>query len=107
MTNPKANAAPEAAALPDANPLALVAGGAALGVVLGMLLPRLAKERELLDPLGKQLADRAHQTIDAVKETGKAEIESLMPGRDETREKFAALLTNVVDAAKNSNNAKG
>ena len=49
----------------DGNPLALVAGGIAAGVVLGMLLPRLDKERELLAPVGEKIADRASATIQA------------------------------------------
>lgn len=82
------------------NPVALVAGGIALGVVIGMLLPRTAKERELLDPVGRQLAERASATATAVKEAGKQEIDSLLPSRDDTKEKVTALFGNILDAAK-------
>lgn len=82
------------------NPVALLAGGIALGVVIGMLLPRSAKERELLDPVGRQLADRATATASAVKEAGRQEIESLLPSRDDTKEKVTALFGNILDAAK-------
>ncbi|MES2988270.1 MAG: hypothetical protein V4808_10220 [Pseudomonadota bacterium] len=87
------------------NPIALVAGGVALGVVIGMLLPRIEKERELLDPVGQKLANRATAALDAAKETGRSEIEALLPDRDATRDKIGALFGNVIEAAKTS--AKG
>ena len=84
----------------DGNPLALVAGGIAAGVVLGMLLPRLDKERELLAPVGEKIADRASATIQAAKDAGRAELEGLLPNRDNAKEKVGALFGNVVEAAK-------
>lgn len=83
-----------------ANPIALVAGGVALGVVVGMLLPRIEKERELLDPVGQKLADRATAAIDAAKQTGRSEIEALLPDRDTTKDKIGALFGNVIEAAR-------
>lgn len=82
------------------NPIALLAGGVALGVLIGALLPRIAKERELLDPVGKKLADSATAAVKAAKQTGKAEIDALMPARDQTRDKVSQLLETVLDAAK-------
>jgi hypothetical protein len=82
------------------NPVALVAGGVALGVLIGMLIPRAAKERELLDPVGRKLADRASSVAKAAKEAGKQEIDALLPGKDATKERVSALFGNVVNAAK-------
>lgn len=82
------------------NPLALVAGGIAVGALVGALLPRAEKERELLAPVGRQLADRATSTVAAVKDAGKAEIESLLPNRDKTKDKVSTLFGTILDAAK-------
>ena len=82
------------------NPLALLAGGVALGVLVGVRLPRIAKERELLDPMGKKLAGSATAAVKAAKEAGKAEIDALLPARDTTREKVSQLIETVLDAAK-------
>ena len=82
------------------NPLALLAGGVALGVLIGVLLPRIAKERELLDPLGKKLAGSTTAAVKAAKEAGKAEIDAILPARDTTRDKVTQLIETVLDAAK-------
>lgn len=82
------------------SPLTLIAGGVALGLLIGVLVPRLAKERELLDPVGKKLADRAAAAAQAAKETGKAEMDALLPARDATRDKVTQLIDNVLEAAK-------
>lgn len=101
MTTANTARKPSASAADDGtNPLALVAGGVAVGVVLGMLLPRLDKERELLAPVGAKLADRATATIQAAKDAGRAELEGLIPNRDNAKEKVGALFGNVVEAAK-------
>lgn len=82
------------------NPLALLAGGVAIGAVIGALIPRFARERELLDPVGRKLADRATATVQAVKDTGKAEIDSILPPRDAAKERVSQLIENVLEAAK-------
>jgi ElaB/YqjD/DUF883 family membrane-anchored ribosome-binding protein len=82
------------------NPLALLAGGVAVGVLVGMLLPRVAKERELLDPLGRTLADRATAAAQAAKEAGRQEIDSLIPNKDDTKDRVSALFGNILEAAK-------
>jgi len=94
------NPADEKATSLAANPYALVAGGIALGVVIGMLVPRSQKERELLDATGRQLADRVTGTVQAVKDAGKAEFDALLPSRDDAKERVGALFGNLVDAAK-------
>lgn len=82
------------------NPYALVAGGVALGVLVGMLIPRSRKERELLDATGRQLAGKVTGTVQAVRDAGKSEIDALLPSREDAKERVTALFGNLVDAAK-------
>lgn len=84
----------------EQNPLALVAGGVALGVVVGALLPRLAKERELLAPVGKRIAEGASAAAAAARESGKAEIDALLPGGDVAREQIGKIIGSAFSAAK-------
>ncbi|NYT39969.1 hypothetical protein HZY97_04315 [Sphingomonas sp. R-74633] len=82
------------------NPYVLVGGGIALGVLIGMLIPRSQKERELLQGAGQQIADRVTGTVQAVKDAGKAEIEGLLPSKQAAQDRVGALFGNLVDAAK-------
>lgn len=107
-TPPATSKAPATRSKPDPstleslgeNPLALVAGGVALGVLIGALLPRLDKEREVLDPLGKKLASSATAAAKAAREAGQSEIEALLPDRDATKERVSKLIDTVLEAAK-------
>jgi ElaB/YqjD/DUF883 family membrane-anchored ribosome-binding protein len=82
------------------NPLALVAGGIALGVLIGVLLPRHSKEREVLQPLGKKLAGSATAAARAAKEATQAEIEGLLPDKEATKDRVSKLIDSVLEAAK-------
>lgn len=84
------------------NPVALLAGGIALGVLVGMLLPRPARERELLDPMGRRLAERASAAAAAAKEAGRQEIDSLIPDKSDTKERVSAVFGHVLGAAKDA-----
>jgi hypothetical protein len=82
------------------NPLALVVGGLAVGMIIGALLPRLAKERELLAPLGQRIADGTGAAVRAARETGKNEINALLPDRQATKDRVSQLFGSVLDSAK-------
>lgn len=88
------------------NPLALVAGGVALGIVIGALLPRLAKEKELLAPVGKRIAEGASAAATAARDAGKAEIDALLPQRDVAKDQIGKIIGNAFTAAKDAATAK-
>lgn len=86
----------------DNNPLAALLGGIAIGVAIGALLPRTARERETLGPLGKRLTDSAGAAARAARDAGKAEIEALIPDKHNAKEKASTLLGNVANAARDA-----
>lgn len=73
----------------ETNPLAILAGGLAVGALVGALVPRSAKEKELLAPVGKRLSDTARQAFAAAKEAGRSELDQagLTPGAAKDRGK--------------------
>ncbi len=82
------------------NPLALLAGGVALGVLIGVLIPRHSKEKELLAPVGKRLADGAKAAVETARDAGKAELNQLLPAKDTARETVTHILESAASAAK-------
>jgi ElaB/YqjD/DUF883 family membrane-anchored ribosome-binding protein len=58
----------------DAAPMMAVAGGLALGALLGALLPRSSREEELLKPVGERISDTARQALDKARESAREQI---------------------------------
>ncbi len=72
----------------DSSPLMALGAGAALGAVLGAVLPRSEKERQLLAPLGAKLAEAGTGAIDRARETGKQKFDEM--AGDSVRQFFGA-----------------
>lgn len=66
----------------DANPLSILVGGLALGAIAGVLVPRSAREKALLKPLGAKLGSTAAMAVAAAREAGTSELRTL--GLDQT-----------------------
>lgn len=82
----------------DHNPLGVLVGGLALGMVAGALLPRSDKERQLLAPVGAKLSERARGAIGAAREAGQAELDGLGLNRDSAKEQVKTLFDGVMKA---------
>ena len=82
----------------DANPLGVLVGGLALGVVAGALLPRSQAERQLLAPLGAKLGERARGAISAARDAGKSELDGRGISRDAARDQVRTLFEGVMKA---------
>ena len=80
----------------DANPVGVLAGGIALGVLLGAFVPRSAQEAKLLGPVGKRISDTTRGAVEAAKETAKAELDVLGFTRNAARDQVGRLLGGVV-----------
>lgn len=61
----------------DSAPMVAIAGGLALGALLGALLPRSSREEELLRPVGQKLSETARGAIDSARETARDQIGDL------------------------------
>ena len=89
----------------EANPLAILVGGIAVGALAGALIPRSARERELLAPVGKRLGSGARAAFEAAKEAGQAELESRGLTPDAGREQVRTLLKGFGQALSNAGTA--
>jgi len=89
----------------ESNPLAVLAGGLAVGALVGALLPRTAKEKELLAPLGRKLSATVQQAFVAAREAGKQELDQagLTPGA--ARDRGRSILDGVAKAVSSAGSA--
>jgi hypothetical protein len=89
----------------EANPLGILVGGAALGMLAGALLPRGAREKELLAPIGKRIGATAAAALAAARETGQSELQNLGLTKGAAKDQARSLLQNVAQAATNAGKA--
>ena len=89
----------------EANPLAVVAGGIAIGLAVGALLPRSRRERELLGPVGKRLTGAAAGAAEAARDAAKAELSALPLSKQAARAQVDKLLDQVGKALSSAGDA--
>jgi hypothetical protein len=94
------DAAQRAAQAIESNPLAVLAGGLAVGIAAGALIPRSERERQALDPVGRRLAEGAVAALAAAKDTGKDRLASSLLNRDVAAESAKQVFGSAVAAAK-------
>ena len=78
------------------NPLAMVAGGLALGVIAGALLPRTQKETQVLGQVGRQINETAREAFNAARQAG---TEELGLSRDAAKSQAQTLMEKAQKAA--------
>jgi ElaB/YqjD/DUF883 family membrane-anchored ribosome-binding protein len=84
----------------DKNPLAIVAGGLAIGAIVGMLLPKTEQEKKVLGKAGKAVNDTAKRAAEAAKQAGKERIDELGLNADSMRDQFRVLVNKASEAVK-------
>ena len=87
-----AEAARKTAQSLESNPLGIVVGGLAVGVLAGALLPRTEKEKELLAPVGKRLGDTVRTAVSTAREQGMNELRTRGFTRDAAQDQVKNLL---------------
>jgi hypothetical protein len=89
----------------EKNPLAVLAGGLAVGVIAGALLPRTDRETEMLGPVGKRLTEGATMAARAARDAGTAELIAAGISRDAARAHVGKLVDGVMTAVKTAGDA--
>jgi ElaB/YqjD/DUF883 family membrane-anchored ribosome-binding protein len=84
----------------DKNPIAMVLGGLAIGVIVGALLPKSEREKKILGKTGKKLNDKAKAVAGAAKNAGKEKIDSLGINSESARDQFHDLVGKATEAVK-------
>lgn len=82
----------------DANPIGILVGGLAVGVLAGALLPRSDREKELLAPMGARIGATAKAATQAAREAGQNELAEAGISKDAARDQVRGLFDGVTKA---------
>lgn len=99
------DAARRAADSIESNPLAVLAGGLALGALAGALIPKTVQEAKVLGPLGKRLSAAATAAAATARDVGKEQLTAALPSKDNAKEQIRSAIGTVVQAATDSGKA--
>ena len=84
----------------ESNPVGVLVGGLAIGLVAGALVPRSEREKKALKPLGKRIAQGATAALVAARETGKDQLNAKLLSRDTAQDRVRTIFDNALQAAK-------
>ena len=82
------------------SPLAIVAGGAALGILIGMLLPKSKAEGKYVGGAGRKINETARTAYQAAKDASRDQIGEMGLSGDNMRAQFKDLFGKAIEAAK-------
>lgn len=89
----------------ETNPLVVLAGGAAIGVLAGAVLPRTKRETEMFGKVGKRMTAAATAAATAARDTGLKELEANGISGKAAKAQVGRLLDGVVEAASTAGEA--
>lgn len=89
----------------ESNPLGILVGGLAVGALAGALIPRSAREKELLAPIGKRIGETIVAATAAAKDAGRSELGELGLTKDNARDQAKGLLEGIVKAVTSAGTA--
>jgi hypothetical protein len=90
----------------EANPVAAVVGGLALGAVAAALLPRTRREEELLGDVGRRLNETARDAAKTAADRGREQIVDLGLNREGVRRKLDEFTDRAIGAVGGKGKAK-
>ena len=82
------------------SPLTIVAAGAALGVIIGALLPKSKAEGKYVSGAGRKINETARTAYLAAKDASRDQISEMGLSNDNMRAQFKDLFGKAIDAAK-------
>lgn len=86
----------------ESNPVGVLVGGLAVGLIAGAVVPRSEREKAALRPMGKRLAEGASAAVAAAKETGKEHLNASLLSADTAKQSARAVFDSALAAAKGS-----
>jgi ElaB/YqjD/DUF883 family membrane-anchored ribosome-binding protein len=85
----------------ETNPVLAIAGGLALGAILGAVLPRTRREEELLGDVGHRVTDAAKEAANSAVEAGRTQVDEL---KNSALQKVGSAVVEAVSGAAGGNN---
>ena len=86
-------------------PVVALAGGLAVGALIGALLPRTRQEEELLGTIGGAINDRAKDAVFAARDAGQAKLEELGISQAAAGKQVGKLIESIAQVAESAGNA--
>ena len=91
----------------ESNPVGVLVGGLAFGMIAGALIPRSDREKSALKPVGKRLAEGAVAAVVAARETGKEHLNASVLSKDAAKQSARAIFDSALSAAKDASAKAG
>lgn len=85
----------------ESNPVLAIAGGLAIGAILGAVLPRTRREEELLGDVGHRVTDAAKEAANSAVEAGRSQVDEL---KNSALQKVGSAVVEAVSGAGSSGN---
>ncbi|OYY89182.1 MAG: hypothetical protein B7Y45_13190 [Sphingomonas sp. 28-66-16] len=89
----------------EGNPLSVLVGGLAVGVLAGALLPKTEREADLLGSTGRKLNEAAVAAARAARDAGKAELVSAGISSEAARAQAGKIVESLMSAARSAGDA--
>ncbi len=89
----------------ESNPLAVVAGGLAIGAIIAALIPRTRREDDLVGKVGKSVRATASKAAKTATATAKDQLNELGLNADAAKGQLRDIVSKISEAASNAGSA--